>query len=177
MSSFRGIEGRDSDQAVDAAFGLEKAKGIFAPHPDRGALDSRLVSRLEIDDCRLEPPAFRPPEVHSQKHLGPVLGLGSPGPGMDLDNGRAVGVFVGENFFKLELVDLLDEERQRLCGFGKKIRVIPHLEQGSDLLLLPSEIGDEIPPFFDAPLFPEQAGRPFGVFPEFRISRLGLELF
>ena len=87
MALAAGIEGRNSHQPVDAALRLEIAKGVPAGGGKGNAFDARLVAGLKIDDTGLEPFCLHPSQVHAEEHLGPVLGLGAAGAGIDGNDG------------------------------------------------------------------------------------------
>src|SRR5262249_26826038 len=78
-----GIERAKPDQPVDAGFGGQEPVGVLALHRESRRLDPGFLAWLFIDDLCLEPSAFAPSEVHSKKHFGPVLRVGSTGPGID----------------------------------------------------------------------------------------------
>src|SRR3546814_16483066 len=67
----RAVVGRDADEAVNAAFGLGIAIGIFALHQHRRRFDARLFARLIFDELDLHPPLFGPPPIHALAHLIP----------------------------------------------------------------------------------------------------------
>src|SRR5215813_15247811 len=67
------IEGRDSHQAMNARLGCEQPVGIFTFNSECNAFQSRFLSRLIVDNLRLEAALLGPLEIHAQEHLGPVL--------------------------------------------------------------------------------------------------------
>jgi hypothetical protein len=66
-------------------FGLAPAEGVFALNPDSGRLDTGHFSRRDFDQLGIPAALLGPAQVHSQKHFGPVLGLGAAGAGLDID--------------------------------------------------------------------------------------------
>src|SRR3546814_10039172 len=50
VAARRAVVGRDSDEAVDAAFGLGLAIGILALHKHRRRLDARLFASLRSEE-------------------------------------------------------------------------------------------------------------------------------
>ncbi len=77
------VEGADAHEAVDAGLRREVAVGVLALHHHGGALDPRLLPRLDVGDVALEAAAVAPAQVHAQQHLRPVLAVRAPGPGVD----------------------------------------------------------------------------------------------
>src|SRR5262249_59395144 len=97
LAALGGAEGRDADEPVAAALALEIAVGVLAGDLDGGGLDARLLAREEIHYLRLEARAFRPSQIHAGQHLGPVLGLRAPRPGMDGKDGVLLVLRSGEH--------------------------------------------------------------------------------
>jgi hypothetical protein len=103
---------------VDPVFGLQVSEGVGAFGGKGHPLDARLVTGLEIDDLRLVPVAFHPSGIHPEEHLGPVLGLGAAGAGVDGDDGVLVVVRVVEHQIEHVSVDPLAE----IGELGRDIR-------------------------------------------------------
>src|SRR6185503_3115507 len=91
-----GVEGTDPDQAVDAALGGEEAVGVLAAGDEGGRLQPGLLPRRGLRHLDLEAAPFGPAQVHPQEDLGPVLGVGAAGPGVDGDDGIAGVVLATE---------------------------------------------------------------------------------
>ena len=71
-------------------------------HLDRDRLDAGLLARALLDPFELVAVRLGPARVHAQQHLGPVLGLGAAGAGVDLDE-AVVGVgLAGEQALELQ---------------------------------------------------------------------------
>ena len=131
-----------------------------------------------------EPPALGPALVHAQHHLGPVLGVGPPGTGMDLADGIAVVVLPREERLQLEPTDppseLGDRQLQLLgqpfVGRSGRLRLVHQLEQDRGVAqvalkaLEPVDVVDQ-----SAQLRGDRTG-PIGVVPQVRARRIGLEL-
>src|SRR6185503_5498750 len=83
--------------------------GVVAVDGQRGALDARLVARLEVDELALEAAAITPARVHLQEHLGPVLRLGAASSGMDGDDGVEAIVLAAEHLAGFGGLDVLLE--------------------------------------------------------------------
>src|SRR3546814_4353014 len=71
------VVGRDANEAVDAAFGLGIAIGIFALHQHPRRFDARLLARLLFDKFDLPPALFGLAHIHALEHLGLGLAFGA----------------------------------------------------------------------------------------------------
>ncbi len=87
MSTIRGIEGGDANKTMDPGLALEVTVCIRTTGNKRDALDAGFFTVLNVDNAGFIVLPFRPTQVHSKEHLGPVLGLSSPCTGIDRDNG------------------------------------------------------------------------------------------
>ncbi len=105
MAPVARIEGRFTHQPVHADLGAQPTEGIVAVELDGCALDARHLAWGDLDQLGPETPSLPPPQVHAQQHLGPILGLGAAGPGLDIQEG-VVGVHLsGEHAPELQLGD------------------------------------------------------------------------
>ena len=91
-----GVEGGHPDQAVDAVLPTEVAVGVLPLDHNGGRLNARLVPLLIVHQLVGEAPALGPACVHPIEHLGPVLGLGAPGAGVNGQNHVGPVVLPGE---------------------------------------------------------------------------------
>ena len=75
MTTRIGIERRDAHEAMHALFRLQIPVGVVPIDEECRTLDTRLIAGQQIcrDDGKAV--ALRPPAVHAQKHLRPVLRL------------------------------------------------------------------------------------------------------
>ena len=73
VPAFVRVKRGDADQPVHAGLGLEITVAVRARDRQGGALDSGLVAWLEVQRLDRVPLPLRPPDVHPQQHLGPVL--------------------------------------------------------------------------------------------------------
>ena len=64
----------------------------------------------DLVDLDLEAAPLRPAQVHPQHHLGPVLGVGAAGAGVDLGDRVALVVLAGEQAPQLERVERASRE-------------------------------------------------------------------
>src|SRR6185437_1189657 len=107
-----GVEWADPDQAVDAALGGEEAIGVLAAGDEGRRLEAGLLPRRGLRHLDVEAAPFGPAEVHAQEDLGPVLGVGAAGAGMDGDDGVARVVLAGEEARLFELRQSRLDRRQ-----------------------------------------------------------------
>ena len=89
LAAVGGVEGRQAHEPVHALLGAEQAVGVLAGGPERGRLDARLLPRAGLEQLDLEAAPLGPAHQHAQDHLGPVLGVGAAGAGVDGHEGVA----------------------------------------------------------------------------------------
>ncbi len=132
MPAVVGIERRFAHQAVHADFGLQPAVGVIALDPEGGALDAGHVAAADFHQLGLPAAALAPAQVHAQQHLGPVLGFGAAGAGLDVDEAVGGVELAGEHALELELLDpgrdLFDILDHRLGGALVIVR-LGHVQQ------------------------------------------------
>ena len=95
--------------------------------------DKMPASRPSDDlvDLDREAPALCPAQVHAQHHLGPVLGVGPPGAGVDLGDGVPLVVLAGEQAAQLEIVQGLGDGFRRLAELALQcLELFPTLVDG-----------------------------------------------
>ena len=119
------VERRLADEPVDAPLGLVGAVGVLALHGHRRRLEARLLARARLDELRLVAAVGRPAQVHPQHHLGPVLGIGAAGAGVDRDDGVARVVLAVEERVLLQ--------PRELCGDGRELGAQLVLERRVEL--------------------------------------------
>ena len=96
VARLRGVERRDAHEAVDSALAAQVAVGVAAADFDCRALDAGLFACSHVEDVCLVAALVGPAEVHSQKHLCPVLRVGAACAGVNRQNGVATIVFAGK---------------------------------------------------------------------------------
>ena len=96
------VERREPDQPVDAALGGQVAVGVPSRDGDRRPLDAGLVAHQPVDHVSFEPAGLGPTQVHTEQHLGPILGVGTPGAGVNGQDGAATVVGAGEEETELQ---------------------------------------------------------------------------
>ncbi|GIX14962.1 MAG: hypothetical protein KatS3mg118_2921 [Paracoccaceae bacterium] len=77
------VEGLMRTRRCTPDLGLQPAIGVGPDDLDGRGLDARLLARLLSVSVDLVACALGPAGVHAQQHLGPVLGLGAAGAGVD----------------------------------------------------------------------------------------------
>src|SRR5262249_42826106 len=80
-----GIKRRNPHQTVHAALGLEPAVAVVAGDLEGRRLDAGLFAAAFLEPLDLAAVALGPAGIETLQHLGPVLGLGAAGAGVDLE--------------------------------------------------------------------------------------------
>ena len=134
-----GIKGRHPDQPVDAVLTLQKAVGVIPLDGNGRGLDARLVAVLIVQDLIGEVVALRPAGVHPVEHLGPVLGLGAAGAGMEGQDGAVAVVLPREERGHPGLLNLFFQGLETGLQLFQQLlilRLLAHLAQGRQILPL-----------------------------------------
>ena len=84
-----------------------------------GAFDAGLIAGQQIIHFRFKPPPLSKAQIHAQEHLGPVLGLGAAGAGMDGDNGILVVVFATQEQLQFQVTQGLFLGLEFIGRFGQ----------------------------------------------------------
>jgi len=98
---------------VHAPLRLEDPVGVLAGDRERRGLEAGLLAWGRLDQLLAEAAVARPAQVHAQEHLGPVLGVGAAGPGVDRDDGVAAVVVAPEERGFLEAAELAPQRHDR----------------------------------------------------------------
>jgi len=98
-----GIEGGDPHQTVDTGLGLQVPVGIVPFHREGHALGPCLLAGLIFQYFCLIPSAVSPTEIHSEQHLGPVLGLSAASSRVKAHNGVSRVVGSAQDLAELDL--------------------------------------------------------------------------
>ena len=132
---------------------------------------------LSLQQLDLEAPALGPPHQHPQHHLGPVLGVGAPGPGVDVHERVAGVVAPGEQPLLLELAQPRLDRGDLLVHLGRDVGVFDgHLGQALEVLDVTGERVEDLQAAAGTGVLGADRGGPFGVLPEALGAHLGLEL-
>jgi hypothetical protein len=116
---------------VDARFLTQVAESIVPLDPEGDALDSGFLSWQIIEGFHFITFALGIAHIHSQKHLGPVLGLRAAGAGVDAQDGVADVILLEVQCLKFGLGELFFK-----CPNGL-LELIP------DIFALPDELGED----------------------------------
>ncbi len=146
-----GIKRALAHQTMHSGLGAQPAEGVIALNMYRRGLDACHLATGKLDDLRLEPVMLRPAQIHAQQHVTPILSLGAPGAGLNIQIG-VVGIHLaGEHAAEFEflqgrfelgklLVDLLDGafvlfHHRQFEQFGVVLEpLIEFIDGGDDLL-------------------------------------------
>ena len=116
--------------------GLHVPVGVLPLEPERRALDPGVVGVGDLEDVGLPPLPLAVADVHPHQHLGPVLGLGAAGPGVDLEERRELVLRLGQLEPQLPLARPRLDRRHGRVGVPLHRLAFPE-ELGEDLELLP----------------------------------------
>jgi len=81
---------------VDSAFSGDQSVGVFPLEHEGRRLEAGFVAFGGLLHLDREAPALGPAQVHAQEDLGPVLGVGAAGTGVDRHQGIAGVVLTAE---------------------------------------------------------------------------------
>ncbi|RMS27317.1 hypothetical protein ALP71_05775, partial [Pseudomonas coronafaciens pv. garcae] len=117
MTAVAGVERALAHQTVNADFSTQPAKGVFALDMHGRALDAGNFTGRQLHDGCVETAFVGPAQVHAQEDVGPVLGFGATGTGLDIQIG-VVGVhFATEHAAEFELF----QRRTQTLDFGSHV--------------------------------------------------------
>src|SRR5215213_9304906 len=174
VAAVRLVEGRQANEPVDAALGLEDPVGVLAADGHRRGLEAGLLARARLEELRLEAAVGGPAQVHPQQDLGPVLSVGASRAGMDRDDGVSGVVLAGEERVLLEALELAMDRSQ---GFGDLVRHLAvHGEELTRVLVLAAQPVVPLEAPREAGVLGGDSRRPLLVVPESRLTELALEL-
>lgn len=102
---------------MHADLGPQPAKGVFALDVHGGALDPGDFTGRQFHDGGVETAFISPAQVHSQQDVGPVLGFGAAGAGLDVQVGVVHVHLAAEHATEFQLGEVLVET----CQLGDDI--------------------------------------------------------
>lgn len=105
VATVAGVERTLAHQAVHADLGAQPAEGVLALDVHGGALDAGDLALGQLDDSGVEAVLVGPAQVHAQQHVGPVLGLGAAGAGLDVQVGVVRVHLAAEHAAELQLLE------------------------------------------------------------------------
>ena len=117
------VERGDPHQAMGAFLVAQVAVGVAALDFDRGALDAGFLPFGEFIDADLHAVVLRPARVHAQQHLGPVLGVGAAGAGIDGEHDAFLVVFTAEQPLQLPAIEFAAELVESRLRFAEHLVV------------------------------------------------------
>ena len=168
-----------SSGGVAGASNAEIALGVGAADLDRRRFDAGAFAGALFEPFHLAAVVFGPPDIHAQQNLGPVLGLGAAGPGMDLEI-TVIGVgFARQQALELALGDFGAELLQVGLGLGDDGLValgLAELDEAElivELALDAAVAGDRV---VELGALTQQRLRRLGLVPELRVLGLGVQL-
>ena len=124
LAAVGGVERRQADEPVHALLGGVEAVGVLALGAEGRRLDAGLLPRARLEQLDLEAAPLGPAHHHAQDHLGPVLGVGAAGAGVDGHERVAGVVAAGEQALLLERREALLDGGERLLELGGELRVL-----------------------------------------------------
>ena len=101
------------------------AKNIFTLDKQVGTFDARLFAVDNVENLVFEPPAVGPVRVHAQKHLRPVLRLGTACAGMKGHNGIVFVILAGQQSGQRLVLELLAKSLKIALNF-RQLGLIAH---------------------------------------------------
>src|SRR5690606_24697034 len=161
----------------DAGLGRQPAIGVLALDAYGRRLDASNVAAAGLHDLGLPAAILRPAQVHAQQDLGPVLGLGAAGAGLDVEEGVGRVHLAGEHALELQLLHLtrkaVDVGLDRLHGFGVVLG-LGQVEQfgGADQAI--GQVADAVDGLVEQGALAPQRLRALGVVPDVRVLELAL---
>ena len=163
----------------NAGLGTQPAVGEVAAELDRRALDAGHLARRDLDQIGAETPLLAPAQVHAQQHLGPVLGFGAAGSGLDVEEGVGFVLLALEHAPELQLAEVAVDAGEFVVdvvqGFGialgdGEIGQIGEIAQGA------TDVVEPVDDRLQRRLLPPQGLGPAGFVPEIGVRQLPLDL-
>ena len=129
MPAAGGVEGRETDETMDAVFRTKVSIGVLSRDEQRGRADARLVAFQDVQKFAGKSRDFRIALIHSQKHARPIVGFRSAGSRMEFQNGvvLVVGATIKEGL--LELRHFLGKLSQGDFAFLVDVWIVLFLEK------------------------------------------------
>lgn len=112
-----------------AGFSAQPAIGIFAGDFDSRGLNAGDFPFRLFNDFRLEAARFRPTQIHTQQHAGPVLRFSTTRTGLNIEIAIGAIVLAGEHPAEFQLRQFLFQRIQLRDGFVKRLFVVSFYRQ------------------------------------------------
>jgi hypothetical protein len=176
LTPVRRIERRQAHEAVNTLLARVQPVGVLSLDQEGGRLDPGLLPRRDLEQLHIEPALLRPPHLHPQDHLGPVLRIGAAGAGVDRDE-RIPGVIsAGEQPLLLEFAETLLDGGDLLLQLLRDVRVLfRQLGKRLEVLDVALELVVHREPLVRPSVLGSYLRRPLLVVPEAGLSHLVLE--
>ncbi len=180
MAAIGRVEGRLAHQAVHTRFGAQEAIGVFALDLDGGGLDAGHFTVGLFQDFSLEALALAVAQILAQQHGSPVLGFGTAGTGLDVDE-AVVGVHgAAEHAAEFHVFDQLLQGLG--IGFDGDDGVLVlflacHLEEVTRIGELAVDLDEGVDDRFQRFLFLAEVLGPLLVVPDVGVFQFGVDLF
>ena len=129
----RAVIGRDAYQAMDATFGFQPAIGVMAGDFKGRRFDAGLFASAFLDPLHLIAVGLAPAHIHAAHHLGPILGLGTAGAGMDFQEAVIAVGFPRQQAFDLLFLANLGQRGDVRLGLADDVAVIFHFAEFDQL--------------------------------------------
>jgi len=100
------IERRDADETVDAGLAGKKAVCVFTDELNGRGFDSGFFAGSFVEEGGVDSFSFRPAQIHTQEHRGPILRLGAASAGLDGHDGVEVIGLTGEERLRFQIADV-----------------------------------------------------------------------
>src|SRR5579885_849 len=138
VAAVRLVERAQADETVLAALGLQHAVGVLARDRQRRRLETRLLPRARLEQLDAEAARRRPPLVHPQHHLRPVLRVRAAGPRLQRHHRVARVVLAVEERRLLQAVELAPQRLQRRDDLGLELAAV-HRRELARVVVLATE--------------------------------------
>ena len=100
-----------------AVFRTEPPVGVTTIHQERCGGDASLVTSRDFLKLDIEPALFGPAEEHPQKHVRPILRVGTTFTRLDFADCIGVVVLAGEERSKFEFAEIRHKRGHRFLDF------------------------------------------------------------
>ena len=176
LAAVGGVERREPDEPVHALLGAVEAVGVVAGGAEGRRLDAGLLPRAGLEQLDLEAAPLGPAHLHAQHHLGPVLGVGAAGAGVDGHERVARVVVAGEQALLLEREQARLDGRDRLLELVGEVGVVlGDLGEPREILGVGLQLVEVVEPALRARVLGPDLRGGVRIVPEARLAHLRLE--
>ena len=174
MAAGVGVVWRDAHQAMDAAFALQPAIGVFALDQHGGGLDAGGLAAVLVDFLDLVAARVGVAHIHAAQHRGPVLAFRAAGARVYLDIAVVRVDFAGQKSLEFGVLGFLQGQAKAGLHFGQRALValgLRHLPELDRVACLALQFADVVHAGLEPVAFTHQRLRFLGVVPEIRAFR------